>query len=68
MTRWVKSNGMMHWKGKVLFIGEAFGRQQVALRERAKAIWEVRYCRLLIGELWERDQGAMRPAHYHRGR
>jgi len=66
-TRWVKSNGLMHWKGQVIFVGEAFGKQQIALRKRSQGDWEIRYCNLVIGR-WEPKEKSMRPARYHSGR
>ena len=63
-SRQVKSNGEVSWRGRVRFIGEAFARQRVGLKQHKAGIWRVYYVKHLIGELYEKQRGGMRPAIY----
>jgi hypothetical protein len=63
-TRCVRSNGQIKWRGRRRFVGEAFVGYPVGLRQRSQVIWEVYFAGLLIGQMWEADQGGMRPASY----
>lgn len=67
-VRQVRSNGEIRWAGRKRFVGEAFIGQPVALRQLRPGIHTVRFARLLIGHLHERDLGAMRPALYEHAR
>lgn len=67
-VRRVRSNGQIKWRGRRRFVGEAFTGYPVGLKSRRAGIWAVYFGRLLIGELWESDQGGMRPARYARRR
>jgi len=62
--RKVRSNGEVRWAGRKRFIGEAFARQTIGLRQLQRGIWAVYFAHLLIGHLHERDLGAMRPVVY----
>ena len=62
LTRRVRSNGEIKWQGRKRFVGEAFVGYRVGLRQRGGTIWEVHFAGLLIGEMWQSDQGGMRPA------
>lgn len=64
--RRVRSNGQIKWRGRKRFIGEAFIGYSVGLKRAGRKKWQVRFGGLLIGELWESDQGGMRPASYMR--
>jgi putative transposase len=64
LVRRVRSNGEIRWAGRKRFIGEAFVGQPVGLRPLRPGVALVKFGRLLIGHLHERDAGAMRPAVY----
>jgi putative transposase len=64
--RRVRSNGQIRWGGRKRFVGEAFVGYKVGLNTRGNKS-KVYFGDLLIGELWESDVGAMRPAKYTRG-
>jgi hypothetical protein len=65
-TRLVKRNGMMHWRGETRFVGEAFGGERVGLKNKKPGVWRVYFCKLLIGELQERQPGGINPARHQR--
>src|SRR6266496_29280 len=67
LVRRVRSNGQIKWQGRKRFVGEAFVGYPVGLKPGRKK-WVTYFGQLLIGELWETDVGAMRPAKYARGR
>jgi len=48
-VRSVKSNGVIHWRGECVFLGEALGRQRVGLCEVADGRWAVYFCRQALG-------------------
>jgi hypothetical protein len=64
--RRVRSNGQIRWRGRLRFVGEAFVGYKVGLNTRGDKN-KVYFGDLLIGEVWESDVGAMRPAKYVRG-
>ena len=67
--REVRSNGEIRWKGKKRFIGEAFVKQSIALKQLRRGVHAVYFTNILIGHLHDNDPGAMRPVHYrHRKR
>jgi putative transposase len=66
-VRRVRSNGQIKWQGRKRFVGEAFVGYPVGLKPDRKK-WAIYFGRLMIGELWERDAGGMRPANYARQR
>ena len=63
-VRRVRHNGEIRWAGRKRFIGEAFVRQSVGLRQLRPGVYAVKFAHLLIGHLHEKDAGAMRPALY----
>ena len=67
-TRWVRGNGEINWQGKRRFVGQAFVRDYVGLQPCGKGVWRVYFCRMLIGELLEMEQGGIRIAKYGRGK
>jgi transposase InsO family protein len=64
--RRVRSNGQIKWRGRMRFVGEAFVGYKVGLKPIRGNRCRVYFGHLLIGELWESDVGAMRPAKYTR--
>jgi hypothetical protein len=66
-VRRVRSNGEIKWQGRKRFVGEAFVGYPVGFKPGTEK-WAVYFGRLLIGELWEYDEGGMRAAKYTRGR
>jgi hypothetical protein len=67
-VRRVRSNGEIKWRGRKRFIGEAFVGYPVGLKGQDGGQWEVRFAKLLIGQLWDSDTGGMRPSRYARKR
>jgi putative transposase len=66
-VRRVRSNGQIRWRGRKRFVGEAFVGYPVGLKPVGKANYAVYFAGQLLGELWESDQGGIRPARYARG-
>jgi putative transposase len=60
-VRKVRSNGEVRWKGRKRFIGEAFVKQSIALKQLRRGVHAVYFTNILIGHLHENDLGAMRP-------
>ena len=48
-VRRVKGNGVFNWRGQVVFLGEAFSRERVALAEVEDGQWAVYFCRRALG-------------------
>lgn len=67
-TRWVRGNGEINWQGKRRFVGQAFVRDYIGLQPCGAGVWRVYFCRILIGELLETDQGGIRIAKYSKGK
>ena len=63
-VRQIRSNGQIRWQGRKRFIGEAFVRQSVGLKQLRRGIHAVYFAGLLIGHLHDQDMGGMRPALY----
>jgi putative transposase len=53
-VRSVKGNGVIHWRGDSVFLGEALGRQRVGLSEVADGCWVVYFCRQTLGVVDQR--------------
>jgi putative transposase len=53
-VRSVKGNGVIHWRGDSVFLGEALGRQRVGLSEVADGCWVVYFCRQALGVVDQR--------------
>lgn len=68
LSRWVKGNGQISWRGTRRFVGEAFVGDYVGLKPGGKEKWKVYYGAVLVGELYEAETGVIRPARYRRGR
>lgn len=68
VARWVKGNGEISWRGKRRYVGEAFVRDYVGLKATKFGVWRVYFGPLLVGELREKEVGAIRMARYARGR
>lgn len=65
-VRRVRSNGEIRWQGRKRFVGEAFVGYPVGLKRTREGKRMIYFAGLFIGELWEADQGGMRPASYAR--
>jgi hypothetical protein len=66
VSRQVRSNGQIRWRGRKRFVGEAFVGYPVGLMLLGEGKWRVHFAGLLIGELWQSDPGGMRPARFRR--
>lgn len=53
-VRMVKGNGVFNWRGQVVFLREALGREAVGLAEVADGSWAVHSCRRALGIVDER--------------
>lgn len=53
-VRSVKSNGVFHWRGQAVFLGEALSREHVGLAEVTDGLWAVYFCRRALGIVDER--------------
>ena len=67
VRRWVKGNGEISWRGKRRYIGEAFVLDYVGLKPTGFGVWRVYFGPMLVGELREKESGAIRMARYARG-
>jgi transposase InsO family protein len=67
VARWVKGNGEIAWRGKRRYVGEAFVRDYVGMKPIGFGIWRVYFGPMLVGELREKEVGAIRMARYARG-
>ncbi len=67
IRRWVKGNGEISWRGKRRYIGEAFVLDYVGLKATGFGVWRVYFGPMLVGELREKESGAIRMARYARG-
>lgn len=65
--RWVKGNGEINREGARRYVGEAFVRDYVGLKEVETGVWEVYFGPELVGALHENESGAIRMARYARG-
>lgn len=66
--RWVKGNGQINRKGVRRYVGEAFVGDYVGLKPVRAGVWEVYFGPELVGELHEKESGAIRMARYARAR
>jgi putative transposase len=67
-SRLVKGKGMISFKGRSRFVGEAFERQRVGIKWIEAGVWAVHFGPHLIGELWDKDQSSGIRAVWHRKR
>jgi len=54
-------NGSLRWKGKVYFVGEAFARTRLGLRQTRRGETELFLANLCLGQLHLESQGRLRP-------
>ena len=68
IRRWVRGNGEINWRGTRRFIGEAFVRDYVGLKQLKTGVWRVYFGPKLVGELHEKERGNIRTARYRPAR
>ena len=65
-SRLVKGNGLISWKGRSRFVGEAFEWQRVGLKPAAPGKWQVYFGPLLAGELSDAENGGIHAIVYRK--
>jgi putative transposase len=65
-SRLVKGNGLISWKGRSRFVGEAFEWQRVGLKRMASGNWQVYFGALLAGELSDAENGGIHAIVYRK--
>lgn len=60
-TRAVKSNGLISWHGRLVYVSEALGGEPVGLAETDGGLWTVRYGPILLGFIEHRGDELKRP-------
>ena len=60
-TRAVKSNGLINWHGRLVYVSEALGGEPVGLAETDGGLWTVRYGPILLGFIEHRGDELKRP-------
>lgn len=65
-SRLVKGHGLISWKGRSRFVGEAFERQRVGLKRLSQGNWQVYFGPLLAGELSDAEHGGIRAVVYRK--
>lgn len=65
-SRLVKGNGLISWKGRSRFVGEAFEWQRVGLKRLSQGNWQVYFGPLLAGELSDEENGGIRAIVYRK--
>jgi hypothetical protein len=60
-VRRVKSNGLINWHGRLVYVSEALGGEPIGLVETGDGIWTVRYGPILLGLLKHRGDRLERP-------
>jgi len=65
-SRLVKGNGLISWKGRSRFVGEAFEKQRVGLKRLSQGKWQVYFGPLLAGELSDEETGGIRAIVYRK--
>lgn len=53
-SRAVKSNGLIRWRGRLVYVSEALGCEPVALAEAADGLWRLRFGPAPLGFLADR--------------
>ncbi len=66
-SRLVKGKGMISFRGRVRFVGEAFEGERVGLKWIRAGVWQVYFGTALIGELWDDEGGGIRAVWYRQG-
>jgi putative transposase len=59
-VRRVKSNGLIRWRGTLVYVSEALGGEPVGLDEGDDGLWAVRYGPILLGLLADRGDALIR--------
>ena len=57
-TRAVKSNGLINWHGRLVYVSEALGGEPIGLTETDGGLWTVRYGPILLGFIEHRGDRA----------
>jgi transposase InsO family protein len=65
-SRLVKGNGLISWKGRSRFVGEAFEWQRVGLKSVRPGKWQVYFGPLLAGELSDAENGGIHAIGYRK--
>ena len=65
-SRLVKGNGLISWKGRSRFVGEAFEWQRVGLKSVRPGKWQVYFGPLLAGELSDAENGGIHAVAYRK--
>jgi transposase InsO family protein len=60
-VRSVKSNGLIRWRGTLVYVSEALGGEPVTLAELGEGRWRVRFGPVLLGFLADRGTKIARP-------
>lgn len=60
-VRRVKSNGLISWHGRLVYVSEALAGEPVGLAETGDGIWTLRYGPVLLGKLKHRGDRLERP-------
>lgn len=60
-VRRVKSNGLISWRGRLVYVSEALGGEPIGLAETADGAWTVRYGPILLGFIEHRGDRLKRP-------
>lgn len=67
-NRLVKGKGMISWKGRGRYIGEAFERERIGLMRGGPGAWKVYFGPHLIGELRDDEMGAIHAVWFGKGK
>ena len=57
----MKSNGLISWHGRLVYVSEALGGEPIGLAETGDGLWTVRYGPVLLGLLKHRGDRLERP-------
>lgn len=66
-SRLVKGKGMISFRGRARFVGEAFECERLGLKWIRAGVWQVYFGTILIGELWDDEGGGIRAVRYRQG-
>lgn len=67
-SRLVKGKGMISWKGRGRFIGEAFEQERIGLMRSGSGTWKVYFGPHLIGELRDDEIAAIHAVWFRKGK
>lgn len=65
-SRLVKGHGVICFNGRDRYVGEAFEKERVGLKQDRSGVWLVYFGRHLIGELWDSDVQGMRAVNFRK--